>query len=100
MQNESTVVIYAQRLDTLQHSLAVVHFTVRREAEKCFEACTCPPPVSASPQGVNLTQQLVVSGWSVSEVSRAAEQTGFASILGGVIPCCFILGQLLWPTLL
>lgn len=37
----------------------------------------------------SLTQQLVVSGWSVSEVSRAAEQTGFASVLRDVI--CVVL---------
>lgn len=42
-------------------------------------------PSSASLNRVSLTQQPVVSGWSVSEVSRAEEQTGFASILRDVI---------------
>lgn len=37
------------------------------------------------PMEASLTQQPVVSGWSVGEVSRAAEQTGFASILRDVI---------------
>ncbi len=61
--------------------------TVKCKAEMCYEqlSCPCPPPLSASLDGAGLTQQSVVSGWSVGEVSRAAEQTGFASILRDVI---------------
>lgn len=33
-----------------------------------------------------MSQPPVVGGWSVGEVSRAAEQTGFASVLRDVIP--------------
>lgn len=62
-----------------QNSLALHNKNVQL---KCVLVHLRARPLLLSPDG--LSQQPLVSGWSVSEVSRAAEQTGFDSNLKDV----------------